>query len=77
MKKDNARAKQWLHKLDPEPRMEGFITEAGWDLLKEYMTDASYNSLIEKLEAGIELKKVEINKQIDDQKINMDKNKIK
>ena len=76
MKKDNSFVKQWLHKLDPEPHLEGLITEAGWELLKENLSDSTYNQIITQFEGKLESKKAEINKQIEDRITNLKKEKM-
>lgn len=69
--------KNWLYKLDKEPRLDGHITNAGWVLLKEHLDPKTYNDIITQLKSKIDGKKEEINKQIQDTMDNLGSNKIK
>lgn len=76
MKDDNSYVKQWMHKLSSESYFGRFISDAGWRLLQQQLTDETYNLLIKELGDKLSEKQTEINTEIDAQISNLENQKI-
>ena len=60
-KKNVDKVKQWVHKLDGVDPMQ----HDAWKIFEMHLSDEAYNAVVNELEAKIELKRPEINKEIE------------